>query len=128
MGIRIQRACIALLLSALLVGCGEPVPVPADKADYVGLWVASDRYISIFATGRLEYRKKLSLGMHNRVASNFTFEGNTLKTGMLASFVVDESPHSENGQWKMELDGVVYLRAGPPVLYGRSTNWPKGVR
>ena len=127
MGIRIRLACAVLLLGALLLSCADPIPVPPDKVEYVGLWVAPDRYISIFATGRLEYRKKLSLGMHNRVASHFTFEGNTLDTGMLASFVIDEPPYEENGQWKMLMDGVLYLRTGPPTLYGRSTNWPAGV-
>ena len=126
MRIRIRQAC-SVLLSAFLLSCSDPIPVPPGKAEYVGLWVASDRYISIFVTGRLEYREKLSLGMHNRVASNFTFEGNTIDTGMLASFVIDEPPYEEKGQWKMQMEGVLYLRTGSPVLYGRSNNWPEGV-
>ncbi len=128
MRIQIQiQWVLAVLLSALLLSCSDPIPVPPSKAEYVGLWVAPDRYISIFASGRLEYKEKLRLGMHNRVESNFTFQSNRIDTAMFASFVIDVPPYEENGQWKMLMDGVLYTRKGPPVLYGRSNNWPEGV-
>jgi len=120
-------ACIASLPGILLTGCTDPVPVPSDKAEYVGLWVASDRTISIFAAGRLEYRKKLRFGMHNRIEGDFTFAGNTLDVGVLRSFVINQPPVAENGQWIMVIDGISYERTGPPTRYGRSHNWPAGL-
>lgn len=122
----VLRICI-ILLSVSLFGCSDPVPLPPDKADYIGLWVAPDRYISIFSNGRLEYKEKLGFGMHNRTQGNFEFKGNTLDTAMFASYIINEPPHEVNGQWKMVVDGVAYVRTGPPRYYGRSSNWPEGI-
>jgi hypothetical protein len=125
---KIQNTCVIILLSVLLLSCADPVPVPPSKIDYVGLWVAiPDRYISIFANGRLEYREKLSFGMHNRTQSNFTFKGNKIESSMFVNFIIDIPPYKENGQWKMQIEGISYIRTGPPVSYGRSNNWPDGI-
>ncbi len=124
---RIQSLFATLLLCLLLFGCSDPTPVPPDRAEYVGLWVAKDRYISIFGNGRLEYKKKLMLGLHNRVESNFVFEGNKIVSAMFVSFVVEAPPYQEGGQWKMVVDGVAYRHSGAPVTYGKSNHWPKGV-
>lgn len=126
MRIRIRYAWL-VLLSTFLFSCTDPIPVPHSKEKYIGLWVSSDRYISIFAIGNLEYRKKLSFGMHNRVTGNFTFEGTIINMNMFGSFVIDKSPYEEDDQWKMQMDGVLYIRTGPPISYGKSNNWPDGV-
>ena len=123
---RIQRLCVALLLGVWLTACSDPIPISHDKLEYVGLWVASDRYISLFANGRMEYKKKLSLGFHNRSTGNFTFRGNELETGR-RSFFIDRPPIESNGQWTLVLNGTEYHRIGPPAYYGRSTNWPNGI-
>jgi hypothetical protein len=117
-----------MVLSALLLSCADPTPVPPDKLDYVGLWVASDQYISIFSNGRLEHKEKLSFGMHNRTESNFRFDGNTIKSDMLVSFVVEKPPNNDNGKWTMQMDGVLYERIGPPRTYGRTNDWPEGIQ
>ena len=93
---------------------------------YVGLWVAEDRYISIFAEGRLEYKKKLKLGMHNRVQSSFTIEGDVIEA-MLSSWVITRDPGMVDGTLSMELDGLTYHHRGPPRIYGQRNNWPEGI-
>ena len=123
----IRSGCV-MLLGALLLSCADPTPVPPDKLEYVGLWVNSDRYISIFSNGRLEYKEKLSFGMHNRTESNFRFDGNTINSDMFASFVIEKPPKKENGKWMMQMDGRLYERIGPPRTYGRSNNWPEGIQ
>ena len=117
-----------VLLSTLLFSCNDPVPLSPEKSNYVGLWVASDRYISIFANGRLEYREKLSFGMHNRVSGNFTFEGDIIEMEVFGSFVIEKPPYEEEKQWKIQMDGILYKRIGPPIRYGKSGNWPVGVK
>lgn len=117
-----------VLLSALLFSCTYPVPLSPSKSNYVGLWIASDRYISIFSNGRLEYREKIGFGMHNRVSGNFTFEGNIIEMEMFGSFVIDKPPFEEEGQWIMQMEGILYKRIGPPTRYGKSNNWPEGVK
>lgn len=118
---------VLVALLSLLISCADPTPVPPDKLEYVGIWVASDRFISLFANGRLEYKEKLGFGMHNRTESNFRFEGNIIKSDMFASFVVDKPPWKDGDKWKMKMDGVLFERMGPPVTYGRSNNWPAGI-
>ncbi len=125
---QVSRSVFVMVLGALLLSCADPTAVPPDKLEYVGLWVASDRYISIFSNGRLEYKEKLSFGMHNRTESNFLFDGNTIQSDMFVSFVVEQPPKNENGKWKMQMDGVLYERIGPPKTYGRTNNWPEGIQ
>lgn len=116
---------IALAL-ALALGACAPTPLPQDRMNYVGLWVASDRYISIFPEGRLEYKEKLSLGMHNRVESNMEFKGDTIEA-MMSTFKIDAPPTQDGGETVMVIDGVKFRRTGAPVIYGRSANWPAGI-
>ena len=116
-----------ILMTLMLVACSDPTPVPSDKTQYVGLWVASDRYISIFSNGRLEYKEKLKWGFHNRIQGNFEFAGNQIRSIMFSSFTIDVKPSQNNGQWQMVLDGIPYRKVGPPITYGRSNIWPEGV-
>jgi hypothetical protein len=104
----------------------ESTPLTPEQMQYVGLWVASDRYFSIYAEGRLEYKEKLGMGMHNRVESGFHFEGDTIKA-MLSSWVVNQPPKAVDGQLTMVVDNITYHHRGPPVTYGRSNNWPAGI-
>jgi len=124
----IMRSLCTVVLTVLLLSCADPIPVPPDKIEYVGLWVASDRFISIFSNGRLEYKEKLRFGMHNRTESNFQFRGNTIESDMFVSFDVQMPPNKRSGKWKMQLDGVLYERIGAPITYGKSNNWPEGVK
>ena len=114
------------MVAAACAAC-QPTPLPPDRAEYVGLWVAEDRYMSIFGNGRLEYKKKLKMGMHNRVQSNFEFEGDEIDA-FLRSWVIDQPPQEVNGQLMLVLDGITYVHRGPPIVYGKSNNWPDGVR
>lgn len=120
----LQRG-IAVVLWLTFAGC-ESTPVPADKQEFIGLWVASDRFISVFANGRIEYKEKLRLGFHNRVESGAEFKGNKIEA-MLSEYTIDEPPHQVDGVWRMTMDGVEYVRRGPPVVYGKSNNWPEGI-
>ena len=118
---------VLVFTSLLLTGCSEPIPVPEDKKEYIGLWVSSDRYISIFRNGWLEYRKKLKFGFHNSVMGNFIFKGKDIDT-FFKTFIVDVEPFKDNEQWKMQIDGIHYERIGSPISYGKSNNWPEGIK
>ena len=123
---RISRITI-FILATVLLSCADSIPVPPDKIKYIGLWVAPDRYISIFANGRLEYKEKLSFGMHNRTESSFIFKDNKIESAMFTTFSIDLPPYKDNGQWKMKIDGFLYVHSGSPITYGRSNNWPQGI-
>jgi len=50
-----QRIAILLLLAALLVGCGKPVP--AEKVEYVGDWRAEQMRLLITRDGSVVYKR-----------------------------------------------------------------------
>ena len=84
-----------------LYGCGQPVP--ADKADYVGEWNASDMYLAITPSGA-------STSVSGPIQE---FKGDDFSVGFLllsTTFVVSRTPYREGDTWKMVVDGVELTR------------------
>jgi hypothetical protein len=99
-----------LLLSALaaaLVACG--VPVPAEKAAYVGEWQQPTMYLLITQEGSVRY-KRLKGGASTSVEGPLKgFSGDNFDVGvgpMKTTFIVDKPPHQVGEKWQMTVDGV----------------------
>ena len=105
-----MKAPSLLILSALLatlVGCG--VPVPAEKAAYVGEWQEKAMYLLITQDGSVRY-KRLQGGASTSVEGPLKgFVGDNFDVGvgpMKTTFVVSKPPHQEGDKWRMTVDGV----------------------
>lgn len=101
--VSICRSGIAITITLTIAACYSSDPIPADKAEFIGLWIAEDRYVSVFANGRLEYKRKRGFGLHDRSTGHVTFEANRLKASPFMSFVIASAPHQVDGQWQMTL-------------------------
>jgi hypothetical protein len=107
----------AILLAACLCAAqpsfADPVPVPADKAAYVGEWLGKDMRLNIKQDGHVEYKRKqpgknLSLNIDLQ-----GFHGDDFDVGfslVRSTFVVSKPPHREDGKWTMTVDGVELTR------------------
>jgi hypothetical protein len=109
---RISRIAAAFL-TALLIGCGQPLP--ADKSDYVGEWRGQDMSLRITKDGQVEYRRRTGGGNTTVKAPIQRFEGDNFVVGVgpfNTTFVVAKPPHLDGGVWKMTVDGVDLVRGG----------------
>jgi hypothetical protein len=98
---------ILMALLALLAGCG--VPVPADKAAYVGEWQEPSMYLLITQDGSVRYKRLQGGGSKSIEAPLKGFKGNDFEAGigpMTTTFVVSKPPHQDGDKWKMTVDGV----------------------
>jgi hypothetical protein len=102
-----------VVLTCGLSGCGQPVP--ADKADYVGEWTASDMYLVIAPGGHVEYKRQSSPSSSTSVSGPIKeFKGDDFSVGFLflsTTFVVSRPPYREGDTWRMVVDGVELTRA-----------------
>jgi hypothetical protein len=105
---------LALCLCAAQPSFADPVPVPADKAAYVGEWLGKDMRLNIKQDGHVEYKrnqpgKNLSLNIDLQ-----GFNGDNFDVGfslVRSTFVVSKPPHREGGKWRMTVDGVELTRS-----------------
>ncbi len=107
----------ALLLAACLCAAqpsfAKPVPVPADKAAYVGEWTGKDMRLNIKQDGQVEYKRKQPGKNVNLSVDLQGFNGDNFDVGfslVRSTFVVSKPPHREDGMWKMTVDGVELTR------------------
>jgi hypothetical protein len=107
-----RRILAVVVLVSGLYGCGQPVP--ADKADYVGEWNASDMYLAIAPSGRVEYERQRGASTSTSVSGPIQeFKGDDFSVGFLffsTTFVVSRPPYREGDTWKMVVDGVELTR------------------
>jgi hypothetical protein len=105
------------LRALLFAGCllasqpsfADPVPVPANKAAYVGEWLGEKMRLKIHQDGKVEYKrdqpgKNVSLSIELQC-----FDGDNFDAGWSvfhSTFVVSKPPHRVQGKWKMMVDGV----------------------
>jgi hypothetical protein len=102
-------ACLCVARSSF----AAPVPVPADKAAYVGEWLGKDMRLYIHQGGQVEYKRKqpgkdLSLSIELQ-----GFNGDNFDAGyslVRSTFVVSKPPHREGGKMRMTVDGVELTR------------------
>ena len=110
---RTVRAFLAAALAVLLASCGQPVP--ADRADYVGMWRAKDMRLLITQDGRVEYERRRDGNTTSVNAPLLGFDGDNFSAGvgfLRTTFVVSKRPYRDGGQWKMVVDGVELVRGG----------------
>jgi len=96
-----------LALLASLAGCG--VPVPADKASYVGEWQAPVMYLLITQDGSVRYKRVQGGASKSIEAPLKGFAGDNFEVGvgpMTTMFVVGTPPHQDGDRWRMTVDGV----------------------
>lgn len=109
--LRAWAIAVLVLINLLLAGCG--MPVPADKAQYVGQWHAESMYLFISADGRVEYNRRSGNGHVSINGPIQRFTGNNFDVGLgpfSTTFVVSRPPWKDDGQWKMVVDGVELVR------------------
>ena len=101
-----------LVFLAMLAGCG--VPVPPEKAAYVGEWQDKTMYLLITQDGSVRY-KRLEGGVSKSVEGPLKgFVGDDFDVGvgpMKTTFVVSKPPHQEGDKWQMTVDGVVLTKS-----------------
>ncbi len=98
---------LILLLTLFLPGCG--VPVPADKADYVGVWRSQEMVLSITQDGSIDYKQQRGGAETSINGPLQEFQGDDFSVGVWfisTTFVVSKPPYQEGGRWKMVVDGV----------------------
>ena len=108
------RTFLALAaLATLLAACG--VPVPADKAAYVGEWQEPSMYLLITQDGSVRY-KRLQAGASKSIDAPLKgFVGDNFTVGvgpMTTTFVVSKPPHLDGDKWRMTVDGVELTKSG----------------
>ena len=94
-------------LLALLTACG--VPVPADKAAYVGEWQEPAMYLLITQDGSVRYKRMQGGASKSVEAPLKGFSGDNITVGigpMTTTFVVNKPPHQDGDKWRMTVDGV----------------------
>lgn len=98
-------------MTMLLVGCGQPLP--ADKADYAGIWQGGGTTLQIAADGRVEYERVEGNGKRSMSGPISEFEGDSFSVGigsLSTLFQVSSKPSRRHGVWHMTVDGVELTR------------------
>jgi hypothetical protein len=108
-----RRSALALLAACalLLAACSEPLP--KDRLGYAGEWQAPGVYLLITPDGRCEYQRKSGSSNVSIQAPIKRFEGDNFVVGvgfLTTTFVVSKPPASDDGKWKMTVDGVELTR------------------
>jgi hypothetical protein len=108
-----HAALFAACLFAAQPSFADPVPVPPDKAAYVGDWRGKDMRIHLKPDGHVEYaRKQAGKNLHLNVDLQ-GFNGDNFDVGVFlvrSTFIVGKPPHRDNGKWTMTVDGVELTR------------------
>ena len=132
-GKKIGCAVLGLVLAVVLVGAGvalvlrpsQPIPLPADKAGYVGTWLASGVVLIIHPDGKVDYARKQGAISTSVVGLPITrFDGNDFSVGtalVKTAFVVAKPPAQVDGRWKMTVNGIELTRNPTPDDHSDST-------
>jgi hypothetical protein len=113
-----NRIGLVAVAALVLAACG--VPVPADKAAYVGQWRSAETgpqvVLLIAPEGRIEYLRKegststeLNVPMQGFIGDDFEAGIGWMKT----RFVVSAPPRQDGATWKMTVDGVELTKVAP---------------
>jgi hypothetical protein len=103
-------AAFLLITIISVTACVDKTPLSEATKIYAGKWVANDgTWLQIYndGGGSLESSNtKVSGG-------STTITDTTLQIGLMgigATYHIDKAPFEENGIWKMQLEGNVYIR------------------
>lgn len=109
-----MKTLITALVAALaltLTACGKPVP--AEKSAYVGEWQDKTMYLLITQDGSVRYKRLKGGGTTSVEGPLKGFKGHDFEVGigpMSTTFVVNQPPHQQAGNWTMVVDGVALTR------------------
>ena len=105
-----------LLAGVLALAACSAVPVPSDKAAYVGTWKGVGIELTITADGGLQYEKVSASGKKSLNAPIKEWKGADFTAGLgpiKTTFKVDRPPYEEGGKWRMVVDGNELVRIVP---------------
>lgn len=106
-----MRLVLLAGLAWLLSGCG--IPVPEDKADYVGRWQSDNMSLAITAEGRVEYKRIEGAQSTSVNGPIKQFVGDNFEVGvgpLTTVFEVSQPPRKVDGNWVMVVDGEILIR------------------
>jgi len=109
-----RRLASAVILSSVLLlsACGDPQPLPPDKANYAGHWRGGGVDLIIYPEGRVEYTKREGKGTVE-VSGPIGWKGDDFVVAVMVvktMFEVDEPPHEVDGVWMMTVRGIELTR------------------
>ena len=107
----IGNLILSLVIAALLVGCGKPVP--PEKLSYVGEWQQPAMYLLITQDGSVKYKRVNGSTTKSIAGPLQGFDGDNFEVGigpMSTTFVVSKPPYQDGETWKMVVDGVELTR------------------
>ena len=102
---------VILVLLVLLSGCSDPLP--KDKLHYAGKWQSKEMYVLILEDGTVAYERLKNGGTTSVNGPLKEFQGDNFVVGVgpiTTIFIVSKPPHQVEGQWLMEVDGVLLKR------------------
>ena len=110
---KLRALLLSLTIALALAACGKPVP--AEKAAFVGEWQRPEMYLLITQDGSVSYKRLKGGGTVSVEGPLQGFEGDGFTVGigpMKTAFKVNVPPHqTEDGQWKMTVDGMELTRS-----------------
>lgn len=106
----VKTALTSLATTPVLAGCKMTgIPVPADKAAYVGHWKGLGVDLIITPDGGVSWKRVSGSGSASVEAPLQSFDGNNFTVGvwfMTTTFTVQAPPYHKDGAWKMIVEGV----------------------
>ena len=100
----------ALVLVLAVGACQSKTPLGAERADFGGLWAASDgSHIQLWADGTGDFKS----GSTKVSGAAAKFEGNTLTIKMMGigkTWTITAPPTQKGEKWVMVLDGVEWVK------------------
>ncbi len=103
---------LIFVLLALLSGCSDPLP--KDKLHYAGEWRSKEMFVLILDDGTVAYKRFKNGGTTSVNGPLKEFQGDNFVVGVgpiTTTFIVSKPPHQVEGQWQMEVDGVLLKRS-----------------
>jgi hypothetical protein len=110
-----MRTVAMALLSASMLACGAPEPLPADKAEYAGAWEGDGVRIQISTDAKVSYDRKKGAGNEHVEGPIAGWRGDSFVVGVMTqktTFDVTVPPHEEAGTWTMVINGDTVYRIG----------------
>ncbi len=108
---------MALALAMLAVSaCSDPAPLPADKADYAGMWEGDGVRIEITQAARVSYDRRKGAGNEHIEGPIAGWRGDSFVVGVMTqktTFEVSRPPTEDGGTWTMIVNDDTVYRIGP---------------
>lgn len=112
--------CLIVFFSMIAFVQCLGVPVPSDKADYVGRWQSTEMTLTITKDGYVEYKRLRGSGTTSVNGPIKEFKGDDFIVGVLfikTTFKVSKKPYQEKGLWKMVVDGVELTKITDNIVF-----------